>query len=80
MIREIAKLTPIDEETRADMGAGEIPLGVEDIKALMAPDKVAADPLVQTAQTGAAAAKAPVVKPGTNPQAKVQAPLKASGA
>jgi hypothetical protein len=80
MIREIAKLTPIDEETRADMGAGEIPLGVEDIKALMAPDKVAADPLVQTAQTGAAAAKAPMVKPGTNPQAKVQAPVKASGA
>jgi hypothetical protein len=80
MVRELAKLTPIDEETRDDMGAGKIPVGIEDVKSMLMTDmKPAADPLVQTAQTGAKApankpSVGPATKPGTNAQAAVAKP------
>lgn len=65
MLRDLAKLTPIDEETRDEMGAGEIPMSSEMVAAMMAPDKPPVKPIV-----------APIVEPGTNPQTKVEQPIK----
>jgi hypothetical protein len=82
MLRELAHLTPIDEESREDMGStDQIPLGANDIAALVAQGaRNAADG--QPGQPGQPGVPPkPAVAPGTNPAANAAkpagAPLKA---
>jgi hypothetical protein len=75
MLRELAHLTPIDEESREDMGStDQIPLGANDIAALVAQGaRNAADG--QPGQPGQPGVPPkPAVAPGTNPAANAAKP------
>lgn len=79
-LRDIAKLTPIDEETRDDMGSNDqVPLGVSQLAEIMAgrqADKPVPSSTAGAALAGSATPATPATKPGTNPEANAEAPVK----